>query len=564
MKHFLLRLSLASLMFAPLAQAQWQSSTYALKGGWNAIYLHGEASYATLDTLFAAHPGVLEVWRWNPNPDQVQFTSTPLIPATGTPEWSTWARDGSVATLARMSGQAGYLVKCAGTATTNYSVTIPQRMLPPSTDWVRNGANLLGFPTKQSGSYPTFSNYFATFPAAIAANTKIYKYVGGTISSANPMQIFAPTIDRVDRNQAYWFDSKVVGNFYAPLQITLSQASGMDFGRTGEVITALLQNRASTAMTVTIAPVSSNAAPSGQEAITGVVPLTRRLFDSGAAAWVSTPIATSFSVVVAPLSSLELSFGIDRVAMTGTPEAFYASLLRFTDAGNQFDILIPATARKTSLAGLWIGDAQVTAVKSKAQADAITPTGRSYPLRYIVHVADNGTARVLSQVFMGTLAAAPNEFGLCTGESGLKSDAKATAARISSVHMPLGRVLDGANGSGSVAIPGMMTRTISVPFDDPTNPFVHQYHPDHDNKDARGNALPTGFESYNIEREVTFTFTPAPPAGSSVTSGWGSSVIGGKYEETVLGLHKDTNGLKIEGTFELRRASEIGSIRVTP
>ena len=125
-------------------------------------------------------------------------------------------------------------------------------------------------------------------------------------------------------------------------------------------------------------------------------------------------------------------------------------------------------------------------------------------------------------------------------------------------------------GSGSVAIPGTLVRKITVPFNDPTNPFVHQYHPDHDNKDPKGNALIAGQESYNIEREVTFTFTASPPPGSTVTSGWGSAVIGGTYGEVVQGLHKDSagvgtgDGLHLTGTFELRRASEFGSISVTP
>lgn len=38
--------ALSSLLLAASAPAQWQSTTYALKGGWNAIYLHGDASYA--------------------------------------------------------------------------------------------------------------------------------------------------------------------------------------------------------------------------------------------------------------------------------------------------------------------------------------------------------------------------------------------------------------------------------------------------------------------------------------------------------------------------------------
>jgi hypothetical protein len=577
MKPFPARLSglpLLSLLCATTAaQAQWQSTNYTLKGGWNAIYLHGEATYAPPATLFSANPEVIEVWRWNPNPNQVQYTTSPLLPTPGTPEWTVWKRDGSVTALTGLTGQNAYLVRCSGTSANTYTVTLPQKPLPPAAKWVRNGANLLGFPTKLNGSYPTFQNYFAAFPAAIAANVKIFKYNGGELSPANPLQIFSPNAERLDRNQAYWFDSEVVGNFYAPIEISLSVSGGLDFGRNGSIITARVLNRTAAVMGLTIAPVASNAAPSGQEAITGSVPVTRRTFNSTTAAWEETAIATVYTEVIAPQSSVELSFGIDRAAMTaGAPGALFASLLRLTDAGDQFDILLPVQARKTSLAGLWIGEATVKAVESKPQADAVTPTGRGYPLRYVIHVADDGTARVLSQVFMGPMAAAPHDFGLCTKEIGLKADQKAKASRIVSVHLPLNRVLDGAvdpldplevAGSGSVAIPGSLTRTVKIPFNDPTNPFVHQHHPDHDNKSATGVALIAGQESYNIERRITFNFTAtAAEAGSTVTTGWGSSVIGGKYEEIVQGLHKDTTGLQIEGTFELRRASELGSIIV--
>ena len=81
---------------AGVAQGQWQSTSYALKGGWNAIYLHGDASYAPPATLFAGHPEVLEVWRWNTNPTQVQFMTSPLIPSAGTAEWTLWKSDGSI------------------------------------------------------------------------------------------------------------------------------------------------------------------------------------------------------------------------------------------------------------------------------------------------------------------------------------------------------------------------------------------------------------------------------------------------------------------------------------
>ena len=555
-------LTLVSLIFAaPAAQAQWQSTTYTLKGGWNSIYLHGDASYATLDKLFDGNLEVLEVWRWNPNPTQVQFTTSPLLPSAGTPEWSRWVRDGASNSLAGMTGPAAYLVRCSGASSDTYSVDIANQPMPPSNTWVRSGANFIGFPSsKATGNFPAFASYFATFPAAIASNAKIFKYIGGDLGANNPLQVFSTSSERLDRNQAYWFSSEVVGNFYAPVQISLSNSDGLAFGRRRSVITARVMNRTAAVMTLTINPVSSNSPPSGQELVTAGVPLTRRTFnDQGE--WVETPIAAAYDEVIAPNSSVELSFGIDRGLMVGEADALYASLLRFTDSANTFDILIPATARKSTLAGLWIGEALVTAVESKPQEDAVKSTGSAFPLRYLIHVSDDGTARVLSQIFMGPMAAEPHDFGLCLSEAGLKADAKSYASRIVATHMPLDLAL---GTTGSFAIAGDLSCTIATPFDDPTNPFVHQYHPDHDNKSGQDSLL-AGQESYDVTREVTFTFTDAPPGGGSAT-GWGSSVIGGTYGEVVSGLHRDSvgvgtgDGLNLSGTFELRRASELGTL----
>lgn len=569
-----LSLALGGFLLAPQASAQWQTTTYTLKGGWNSIYLSGDAAYASIETLFPSTGvtgNVLEIWRWNPNPNQIQFTSSPLIPTAGTPEWSVWVRGGTSNTLTTLTGQCTYLVKCSGTASQTHSgISIKHSPKLPSTSWVRNGANFLGFPSRLNGTYPLFSNYFATFPAAIAAEAKVFKYVGGDLGPANPVQVFSPSLERLDANQGYWFSAEVVNNFYAPVDISLSVADGMDFGRTGSIITMRVLNRTAAAMNLNLAPVASVTAPTGVENPFGSVPLTRRTFNSATASWQETLISTSYIESIAPNSAVELTFGIQRSAMTAASTgALYASFLRLTDSTNLFDILVPLRARKTSLAGLWIGEALVNAIESKPQADAVTPTGRSYPLRYILHVEDDGTARILSQVFMGRLSSPGNPIGLCTKEDGLLSTDKANARRIVAAHMPLDRELGG--GTGSVAIPGTLARTISLPFDESTNPFVHQFHPDHDNKNARGvPSLVAGQESYSVTREVTFNFTTSPPAGNTVTAGWGSSVIGGTYEEVINGLHKDStgigtgNGLNVTGTFELRRISELGTLSITP
>ncbi|MEY4243839.1 MAG: hypothetical protein RLZZ245_1424 [Verrucomicrobiota bacterium] len=559
--------TVATLFLTATAHAQWQNTTYTLKGGWNSIYLHGDASHATPDELFAAHTEVLEVWRWNPNPTQVGFTTTPLIPSAGTAEWTVWKSDGSVSALSQMVGQTAYLVKCSGTTSNSYSVTIPQRVMPPSASWVRNGANLMGFPSKLAGSvYPTLGSYFATFPAAIASNVKIFKYTGGELGAGNPLQVFSPSTEKLDRNQAYWFDSEVVGNFYAPVEISTSGSQGLDFARGGSVITVRLRNRSSAVSTVTITPLDSAAEPSGQETVAAGVPLIRRTLDATSGAWSETALSAnaSYTEVVGPQSTVELSFGINRGSstMTSAPaDAFFASLLRFTDSAGLYDISLPVTARKASLAGLWIGEASVTNVVSQAAASAGSTTAKPYPLRVLIHVDAAGQARLLSQVYLGELAAG-GAAGLCLQENQLKAGTKASALRFSVAHLPLDRVIA---GTGAFALGSSLECAIQIPYNDPTHPFLHDYHPDHDNKDARFEdfALPAGVtattaklsdgvEAPAITRACKFQFA------SSGGVGFGSSLVSGSYSESFTGLHQKT--LEVSGTFELQRVSEIGTL----
>jgi hypothetical protein len=190
---------------------------------------------------------------------------------------------------------------------------------------------------------------------------------------------------------------------------------------------------------------------------------------------------------------------------------------------------------------------------------------RPYTLRTLLHVAEEEVveARLLSQVFQGRLNQTENLTGLCTKEVGLHPDEKGTALRFSVAHLPLDLVLDSNSpgSNGDVAFGSTLVRTVVLPFNDPTNPFVHQYHPDHDNRDARPDGTNTpkanGDESYTVTRTCFFTFTATPPEGVSAT-GWGSSVIGGSYTEILRGLHRDA--LVVSGTFVLRRVSETGAI----
>ncbi len=554
-------LSLLLLVLAgaglPTAWAQWQTINYTLHGGWNSIYLHGDASYATIEQQLLSNAEVLSIWRWNPNPTATQFGGAGLLPLAGTPEWSTWTKDVATPdTLSALIGQTAYLVECAGTITDTYSLSITQRVLPPASKWVRSGANFLGFPARVS-SPPTIANYFATFPSAVAANTKIYKYVGGPIGEA-VVQVFSPSFEPLDRTQAYWFDATVVSDFYAPLEITPSNLAGLVYGRNGSQVTVRVRNRSSATVTLTVTPTASATAPVGQDQWTAAVPLTRRTFNSVTSSYEFTAVSAPFTVVLAPQAASEMVFGVKRESITGPDNSLYASLLRFTESSNLLEVLLPVSARVTSLAGLWVGDVAVTNVESKAVGFTGTATKSPYPLRVLLHVDDAGTARVLSQVFLGRLAPAPYAPGIATKEAHLKADEKANAQRFVATHLPLDEVL--ATGTGSVALGQTLVRSVSIPFNGPTNPYVHTYHPDHDNKNSRFDLL-TGtletLESPTIGRTFSFTFSPTPLPTSSPL-GWGSTVLGGTYAETITGVHKDP--LTVSGTFELRRVSELGSI----
>lgn len=127
MKYLRLLLPVFAIVLSPL-YAQWVQETYSLKGGWNAIYVHGDASYITLDDLLTGPAGsqVEEVWRWNKNSTAVQFTESPQTQSQGTPEWSVWRRsDPQSSTLLHLSPRAGYLIKCAGTSSNSYTLTVP-------------------------------------------------------------------------------------------------------------------------------------------------------------------------------------------------------------------------------------------------------------------------------------------------------------------------------------------------------------------------------------------------------------------------------------------------------
>ena len=68
-RRFAVSLYVVGLLAAALpAPAQWVTQSISLKSGWNAVYLHVDPSYDTLDNQIAADASdpILEVWLWAP------------------------------------------------------------------------------------------------------------------------------------------------------------------------------------------------------------------------------------------------------------------------------------------------------------------------------------------------------------------------------------------------------------------------------------------------------------------------------------------------------------------
>jgi hypothetical protein len=558
---------LISLLGLASAPAQWITRSYPLVTGWNGIWLEGDASYTTVADLFAAYPAVTEVWRWNPNADQTNFVQTPSEPTTASDEWTVWKRnDSNEQLLSRMVANSSYLIRSTAAAT----LSVKQLVVPPTATWLISGANFLGFPSapgSQTTSAPTLSRYLASYPSAsttvLAPTTKIYKYIGGELGPGNPLQV-APGTETLEKGKAYWFNVATVGNFTAPVEYEVASSAGLAFGRTQAVMSVGITNRSTTSLTLTVALGASESAPGSQPAVSGGVPLTQRVFNSSTNSYTETPMGGSFTVTIAASGRTTLDFGIDRSQMTGTADAFYASILRFTDSAGLSDVSLPVSGQTASTAGLWLMNTQVSQVDSTVSGSG-SSTPQPFPLLFLAHVDSAGNARLLSEAFVGKLTTTGNPVGICISESRVlgfsASDLK--PVRYFASQMPTSITsITGTSTSitGTMATGSTLSWTIPIAFNDPTNPFVHNYHPDHDNLDAKGQALVAGQESFTINRNCQFTFTSSSPDGNYV-AGWGTTMFGGTYLESISGLHKQV--LQVRGTFRMQRLSEIAAIDLT-
>lgn len=560
------------LSVLPLSAA-WRTERFELQPGWNGIYSFVDASHLTLDELLAPHAEITEVWRWQPERGDARLVDPTLSPASGI-EWAIWKRDSpGDSTFNRLRPNFAYLVRVADSAAP-LTLAVKGRAILPQIRWRSDGLNLIGLPV--SSARPLMANYLA--PSGISlSQSRILEYVGGPITQGTNPKLVNPNLAPIVRGRAYWVNDTLFSRYYGPVKVELDQGSGIHFGSEGYQASLILSNLDEQSHSVTLSLEPSETSPQGQTRIAGSLPVAVR---SG-----SGPIslASPFTLELAAGERRRVELHLDRLALGGNPGETLASLLRIQSGAE--DIYLPAVAEKTSFAGLWVGTARIDRVASVLKRyrrdaagntifddagnpeiveDLTTPlatdelpgTDRPYDLRLIVHVTESGTATLLSHVYQGALAypVGDTTVGLTMSEEALDPAELDRATRLSVAHLPLETAapLGAAFGPG-----GSASTTIATGYRDDDNPFVHAYHPDHDNLDARfENTLPAGVESFDITRAITLEFDAGRPDG--VDDAWGSTLFTGTYREDIDGVHKNT--LRSQGAFALYKVSSIGAL----
>ncbi len=466
-----------------------------------------------------------------------------------------------------MDANYAYLIR-VNTGVVNLNWNITGKPVAPSYKWNDDGINLVGFPLQTPAdlndrNLDTFYSFDKELSSASTLAT--WTYVGGELSAVNPKNPRA--VDHAStpgiRHRAYWVDADGFTEYYGPVRVSLSTPTGLHFGTDGENIALRLKNvtngsTAAAPVTVTVNNVLSEASPLGPAGIPAAVPLRVRgelNLTNGLYAYTNLNAVATNSLVVSlqPGEEREFIVTVDRSQMAGVPGVRYQSLLRVTDSLNQTRIMLPVAAETPSRAGLWAGAAVLNQVNQIIGNSSTNQGARaSFPLRLILHSDASGTVRLLQQAYVSTNLTTV----VSNHEDGFVAPAKATS-RMASASFPVGYV---AVAAGQIGLTGTVTLTVPLGFNSPSNPFVHNYHPDHNNLDERDQPLSAGRESNDITRSITLTFQAQNPAGFDPA--WGASSLGGAYTETVTGLR--STPIVTSGAFVLHRQSAAATFVAAP
>lgn len=603
------------LVLASAGHAQWLTQAIALRPGWNAVFLEVEPEDNACTAVFAGVP-VQSVWAWNRRFEPVRYIQDADSLEAAQPEWLTYYPPGmgppAATDLHAVQGGRAYLVKLGGLQGAVLNVRGKPVLRSPT--WVPGSFNLVGFPLAAQGA-PTIATFFA--PSTAHQDPRLHRLsaTGKWERVASPAASALRAGEAVWAYCATASDYEAPLSLRFGLGGGLDFGRAL-----GEITLQLRNHTtAEKTVTLRLAPSEAPPTETGPF-VAGPVPLSCYRVAPGQIGWgpldegqtVTVPAGSEVPVRLAVRRAAMASF-TPPAGVTSRSGVIYASLLEVSD-GEGVAFRVPVSSEglvaytksadgrlkgDDPRVGLWVGYASLDYVSSPAQTapEPEPPAGREhapnipaggeFEFRLIVHVDESLQARLVQQV---TLMFDPGAYGPAPGnptrqvvvEAGRSvlitddallgqysgtalRDGQEVGRRLSTAAYAFPRsggtrpsVLDlaGDFSTASTAFPEELTCTFTLAHDDPLNPFLHRYHPDHDNLDDQF-AAPKQ-EALEVQRTITLVFSDSDPERPDNPPSWWDSEVGGWYEETVAGVHKAD--LRVEGVFRLERVSRVGTL----
>lgn len=545
-----------------------------LEPGWNAVFVRLDPEVNDIEAVFANLP-VKSVWRYIPDDRGAEFVTDPAEGLKSLDGWFGWfpepRPEAFLSNLFTISGNTAYLVEMEGPGTHEITITGDPVFRPPQ--WRTDAFALTGLPVSPTQP-PTFFDFFEN--SAAHSGQPFYRLR----SNGTWELIDSPATTVIDPDAAYWIRTRGNSRYQGPMALVLEQDDALDYGRALDEIQIVLRNQGNLDGSFQIQRLPAAAD----------LPLRLLLEDpeTGEEGWPALPDTLVRQVDAG--SEVFVTFGIRRDEMTADrmEQSFaitdeHGTRILLHAGANTIQPIVQAVraAGDTSsrapdspaLAGLWRGVVQIDAV-SEAQLAGTqpTPTGKAFEQRFLIHVDAGGQARLLKEAILmweeGTLAPSsanpnfqevdrPGRYVLITNKQLIPLYTGATVRNGEPVGIRASTVaydfadefleMEGQFGPG-----GSVNVTIVMEPEFPTNPFRHKYHPDHDNKDAQ--FIPGVEEAFQVVRDMQFDFAVDDPLGLD-PPGWGSTIVGGTFEEALTGLHK--NRIFVSGSFRMRRISNV-------
>jgi hypothetical protein len=560
------------LAIASAAGAQTYSQSVTLLPGWNSVFLEVTPADPTVGTVFS-NAAIDSVWEPRTRVSTVQFIQNQNEVVFNRAGWSVYIPTNRIESinndLFAVAANHSYLIKLTGNTAVTLSITgrpslIQQPFLP-------DAYTLRGFHVDPAQP-PTFQAFFSSSPAHSDPATGLVRNIYRLNNASSQWQLVNPN-DTLASGVAYWVFTVGASSYAGPISATTVIGDGLDYNEVSSQLLLTLQNNTPSAATASLMDLGA-----------GPRPLAYYQFTPGdlSPAWLDLRQTQPFALD--PGASRNLRLAIRRAQMTGTN---YTTVLQLSD-GQGTRILVPVSASRPAAVvsasggipvglqvGLWVGDITVNAVaETRFNPTNPTPTKSAFDLRILLHVDTNGVTRLLREAIQmfqpGTttnnaagqnVVSQPGRYVLLTDDTLLPQYQGATVRD----GVPVGRRFStssfdfdppgGTNYvsmSGTFGISNSIGCTITLQPTTPTNPFLHRYHPDHDNLDGNYQPIVLGQpEVFTIVRQVQLQFTPTDPTGQTTDPDYGYRSIGGNYSETVSGLHN--NSLVCSGIFHLTK-----------